>query len=257
MDKTNFNSQAKQDKFIFEKILNKQQDHGFFVEIGAYDGIKFSNSYFFEKELNWKGVCVEPIKKYSENIKKNRACEVLTAAISDYDGETEFTHVENAPMFSGISENLEDDFSKKLSLNKKKIEKIPVKVVSFKSFLIKYDIKKITYLSMDTEGGEEIILKNIPFNKIKIDIISVEDNLNLKKVDKILEENNFILIKHAIFDKIFINKHSKYYNKKMIPQVIKANFLNFYINSKLDKLTRPILIRNSKLRTNLLKLINN
>jgi FkbM family methyltransferase len=245
-----FYSQAKQDKFIFEIIMRQKKNSGFFIEIGAYDGVTFSNSYFFEKSLNWNGICVEPIEKYFNNIKQTRTCEVLNAAISNYDGKTNFTHVENSPMFSGISENLEKEFSENLETNKSKVETFSVKIK-------KYNLKKITYLSMDTEGGEEIILKNIPFDKIKIDIISVEDNLNLKKVDKILENNDFVLVKHAIFDKIFINKNSVYYSKCLFMEILKAKLLNRYVNCRFDKITRPILRKNLKLKTQLLKLINN
>lgn len=42
-----------------EKYLNF--DNGFFVELGANDGVNQSNSLYFEKYRNWKGVLVEPI----------------------------------------------------------------------------------------------------------------------------------------------------------------------------------------------------
>ncbi len=41
-------SQAGQDKFIYENFF-KDQKNGFFIEIGAYDGITGSNCNFFEK----------------------------------------------------------------------------------------------------------------------------------------------------------------------------------------------------------------
>lgn len=31
-----------------------------FVEVGANDGERFSQSLFFEEQLNWRGLCVEP-----------------------------------------------------------------------------------------------------------------------------------------------------------------------------------------------------
>jgi len=33
---------------------------GYFVDIGAHDGITNSNSYIFEKYFGWSGICVEP-----------------------------------------------------------------------------------------------------------------------------------------------------------------------------------------------------
>ncbi len=247
-------SQAKQDKFIFEKII-KKKTKGFFVEIGAFDGITISNTLFFEKYLNWDGICVEPIKKYYENILKNRKCLALNLAISNYDGKTNFNYVEDYPMFSGIESDMpKSDINKlKKEYNFKNIE---VEVISFKNFIKKTNIKKISYLSIDTEGNELKILKDIPFNEIFIDIISVEDNHNLKKVDKILKENGFVLIRHSIFDKIFINKKSKYYTNNLIFLRLKASILNLYVNSSIDKKIRPIINKNKFLRKILIKYIH-
>lgn len=32
---------------------------GFFLDIGAHDGIELSNTYVLEKKYNWSGICVE------------------------------------------------------------------------------------------------------------------------------------------------------------------------------------------------------
>ena len=48
----NYYSQFQQDKFVYENYFTNKVD-GYFVDIGAADGIKFSNSKFFE-ELGWK-----------------------------------------------------------------------------------------------------------------------------------------------------------------------------------------------------------
>ena len=42
----------------------------FFVELGANDGIKQSNTFYFEKNLSWRGILIEPIKiKYLKCLK--------------------------------------------------------------------------------------------------------------------------------------------------------------------------------------------
>ena len=48
-------------------------ENGFFVELGANDGLRESNSYYFEKNLNWKGILIEPVSKNFEKCKKNRS----------------------------------------------------------------------------------------------------------------------------------------------------------------------------------------
>ena len=48
-------------------------DNGYFVELGANDGISQSNSYYFEKYRGWKGVLVEPIPHNYLKCLKNRS----------------------------------------------------------------------------------------------------------------------------------------------------------------------------------------
>lgn len=65
-------SQAWQDEFV-ANILNFKKN-GYFIDIGSSDGINQSNSYFFESELKWQGICVEMGPGYTEHYKNNRSC---------------------------------------------------------------------------------------------------------------------------------------------------------------------------------------
>ena len=53
-----------------EKYLN--YNNGFYIELGAYDGITQSNTYYYEKNKNWKGLLIEPIEHVFKKCKKNR-----------------------------------------------------------------------------------------------------------------------------------------------------------------------------------------
>ena len=54
-----------------EKYLN--YDRGYFVELGANDGINQSNTFYFEKKRRWSGVLIEPFKINYLECKKNRS----------------------------------------------------------------------------------------------------------------------------------------------------------------------------------------
>lgn len=53
----NSKSQEGQDINVLKFYKNKQ--NGFFVEIGALDGIEFSNTFLLEADYGWKGICVD------------------------------------------------------------------------------------------------------------------------------------------------------------------------------------------------------
>ena len=63
-------SQLRQD--IFALFILNFKKKGFFIEIGAADGIHCSNTYLMEKYLSWDGVLVEPLEIYNENLQRNR-----------------------------------------------------------------------------------------------------------------------------------------------------------------------------------------
>src|SRR5207253_2043963 len=50
---TRYHSQHAQDRFADKFLLHGKRD-GIFVDIGAYDGVALSNTYYFER--NWVGV---------------------------------------------------------------------------------------------------------------------------------------------------------------------------------------------------------
>ena len=54
-----------------EKYLNFS--NGFFIEIGAHDGITQSNTFYFEKNKNWRGVLIEPSRHIFLKCKKHRS----------------------------------------------------------------------------------------------------------------------------------------------------------------------------------------
>jgi hypothetical protein len=63
-------SQLGQDLAVLKAF--KDKTNGFFIEIGASDGMELSNTYLLETKYNWKGICVEPIPRRFELLCKNR-----------------------------------------------------------------------------------------------------------------------------------------------------------------------------------------
>jgi len=63
-------SQFKEDIFLTDIFKKKKISHGFFLEFGAWDGIKYSNCKTFV-DKGWKGLFIEGDIKRFQDLKKN------------------------------------------------------------------------------------------------------------------------------------------------------------------------------------------
>ena len=201
-----YTSQAGQDKMIKKNFFDGKKN-GFFIEIGAYDGISGSNCYHFERFLNWDGIAIEPSIIQFEKLKKNRKCKLLNNAISDEVKEVEFIEVtEGLTQMSGINDssfkrNIDIISNNQLS----KTTSTNLKTITFDEIAPKN--KDVDYLSIDIEGGEMNLLKSIDFKINNIKVISVENNVPKEQnFKKFFEEINFIYLDRIGQDEIFYNR---------------------------------------------------
>ncbi len=198
-------SQAGQDKIIKEFFF-KNKKNGFFVEIGAFDGIQGSNCYHFEKFLNWDGIALEPSRIQFEKLKKNRKCKILNEAVSHEIKEVEFIEViEGLTQMSGINNNFYQRNMNIISKNKRsKTQSINLKTITFEQAVPKN--VDIDYLSIDIEGGEMDLLNAINFNDNDIKVISVENNIPAEQNFKdFFDSKNFVYFDRLGQDEIFYN----------------------------------------------------
>ena len=201
-----YTSQAGQDKMIKKNFFDGKKK-GFFIEIGAYDGISGSNCYHFERFLNWDGIAIEPSNIQFEKLKKNRKCKVLNNAISNEVKEVEFIEVtEGLTQMSGINDSSFERNFKIISNNRaSKTDSTKLKTITFDDIVPKN--KDIDYLSIDIEGGEMNLLKSIDFQTNRIKVISVENNIPKEQNFKnFFEEINFTYLDRIGQDEIFYNR---------------------------------------------------
>ena len=87
-----------------------------------------------------------------------------------------------------------------------------VETISLNDLLQKYNCSKIfDYLSIDTEGTEYEIIKNLDFDKFKPKIITIEHNYNeaeRNKIYNLLTKNNYLRVIEEIscWDDWYVNK---------------------------------------------------
>jgi FkbM family methyltransferase len=204
-------SQWKQDEYL-DKVIFKGKSNGIFIDIGAHDGISLSNTYYFEKNLNWTGLCIEPHKDVFTLLKKNRNCYLENVAISDSEKNVKYLKISGAPeMLSGLVDNYDPRHIERITNetinNGGSIDIVDMKCVSLNSLLEKYNINHIDYMSIDVEGAELDILKGINFNKYDINYITIEDNYpdSSSEWHNLLKKNNYKAIQVLGHDYVYTN----------------------------------------------------
>jgi hypothetical protein len=112
-------------------------------------------------------------------------------------------------MLSGIKNNYHSDHLKRIDFEiqeyggNTEINKIQSKPLLkiFKEF----DVSKVDYLSVDTEGSEYEILSGINFDEVDIRVISTE-NSSKKNIRGFLEDKNYIFLGQVCCDEIYCKK---------------------------------------------------
>jgi len=140
--------------------LFHQKRHGFFVELGAFNGIDHSNTAFFEFYRNWKGILIEPSFQCYEQCVMNRpnsTCVHAACVSSEYTSDTIDGDFNNITMASVGGARLNSD----------KNTHVRVPAMTLESIFDKVEAPSIDFLSLDAEGYELEILKGLNFVKYR------------------------------------------------------------------------------------------
>lgn len=173
-------AQLHQDIWVIAETKRKRG--GFFVEIGAFDGVEHSNTYLLEKELGWTGILVEPNPELHSLIRERRTAALSTAAVYSKSTEVDFVSVRDAGVLSGIAVHAFEDMH--AEFRRKNSSVFSVVATTLQELLEQYDAPKvIDYLSVDTEGSEYEILAAFDFDKFDIRLLSVEHNFTPRERD--------------------------------------------------------------------------
>jgi FkbM family methyltransferase len=173
-------SQCEEDCFLNTNLF-KNKKNGIYIELGALDGILYSNTKFFEDTLNWKGILIEPHPDKFKQLQINRPNNYLfNDLVSCYSEPLKFRYfINSCAAVSGVENTLSqfhfDTFFENNNEWYKTIEQDSVYITptTLTNIIKSTNITHIDLMSLDVEGHEYEVLQSWDFS-IPIDIILIE-----------------------------------------------------------------------------------
>lgn len=160
----------KGEDLIMDKFL-KNKKRGFYVDIGAYDPKRFSNTYRFYQK-GWLGINIEPDTLNYEKFLAERKRDInLNIGVGN--SKKSLLFYKFVPdTLSTFSQKEAEEYKKQ---GYKLVDTIKVRIESLSGIFSKYcKNKKIDFISVDTEGYDLEVLKSNNWDKFRPTLICVE-----------------------------------------------------------------------------------
>lgn len=205
----------------FIDFFSKKNKYITVIQIGANDGFNHDPLHKFIKRDNWDGVLLEPqqdvFTEYLEKLhRKSPGIHTINAAIDKENGfksiyKVSFSNsrwatglttfsketLEKAVQTDNILKNAQKEGVKVPEKIEDRIKEEAIKTMSPEAILENYDIHKIDWLQIDTEGFDFEVIKmfNIPLTKPKVIFF---EQFHLSERDKsecykLLNQNNYFI----------------------------------------------------------------
>jgi len=197
-------SETRLDKYLDEEIFEKQES-GFFVDIGAFDGLTNNNTFFFEKYRKWEGICIDASETAIIELAKNRRSKIIEACINESSDSLWL----DSGRFSGLLAHYD---SSRLTpehpfLYRDSISSI--KGRSLTEILIAEERTEVDLCVINAMGSEIGVLNSIDLQRIDISMIVLSSSNKASDfISTWMKRKGYRLIKITVQEQVYI-KHEQ------------------------------------------------
>ena len=139
---------------------------GVFVEMGAFNGVTFSNTLALEHCLGWTGLLIEANPENYEQCRRNRPCVPVHHGGACMPPKR---HILIEKHRGGSSQVRNSSVDPALV--------VPVPCRPMSEILRKHGLTRINFFSLDVEGSELEVLKTVDWGSVAIDVLIVETTM--------------------------------------------------------------------------------
>jgi hypothetical protein len=183
-----YKAQFGEDRILWQVF--RRRPSGYFIEVGAYDGVMLSNTYFLE-QMGWCGLLVEPILPLCQRAAAARSrSRVVHAACSKRGsaGVAKFTVTQNVPVLSFLK--ADKDHVERCIREGADLVEIDVPVTTLDDIILRERKGpapfggpwaprrgwRIDLVCIDTEGCELDVLDGFSLERFKPRILVIEND---------------------------------------------------------------------------------
>jgi len=205
---------------------------GTFVDVGASDGWRFSNTLVFEQN-GWSGVCIEPHPLYYQLLRLRRTkslCLEFLAGTKDLEG-VEFWITDIGELSSIIGNKDQDAHGKANYAGWRKI-KVPMRRLD--TIMSVYGIRDVDFLSVDAESADLQVLMGFDFWRFRPRVVLVESNESDDVLTAFMTTAGYVMGKRHYFnlfyfrdqeDIVFLRDHEPH-DYRPVPHVLSEEWLD-------------------------------
>jgi FkbM family methyltransferase len=168
------------------------KEHGYFVELGAGDGLNRSNSYLLEWTCGWSGIVAEPHPDFADSLRRNRGCFVSTKCVYARSGETLEFILARDRRRSRIAAIEPVDAAK--AARQRDYRTVSVESIGLDDLLDEARAPSdIDYISIDAEGAELEILRTFDVRRWNVRLFTIAHNFSARRgaVEELLARNGY------------------------------------------------------------------
>lgn len=145
---------------------------GFFVEVGTGNGTVLSNTHLLERRFGWRGLLVEPDRRFHDSIRASRTAHLEIRPACRSDGEqVEFLEVDGIGELSTLSRYRSMDGWRRRGQVR------TIDSITLNSALEQVGApQRLDYVSIDTEGSELEVLDGLDLDRYDVRFMTIEHN---------------------------------------------------------------------------------
>lgn len=172
-----FGAQFGEDRLLAEHFEGRRD--GFYVEVGAYDGVEGSATAYFD-HVGWRGILVEAVPELAERCRtaRPRAQTVNCAAVAaGAPSEVEFEVVEGSPGVSSLSSLAvrRDELQAVAHIaDRVRIRRVTVAAKTLDQILADGGAPRVDFVTIDANGHEWGVLQGFTLQRWQPDVVIVE-----------------------------------------------------------------------------------